>query len=769
MAFSSLHSIGGVARTRFISVSTTALFILGVFVSVAMLSKDASAATITVCASGCDYTSLQTAINNASNNDTISVESDLSISSRINITKPLTLAGNGHTLTPTFSYPSGGSSNNAVIGISSTNSVTIQDLTIIGVTSNNLIGINIYKSTGVSLINNTIKNNGKYGVIVNGSIVSISNHRSSGNLWGGINVDQGGGVTDPASLIIEGTPSQINDVPPIKLDKPGNADITVVDETGEYVETAPGIYTLPPDTSTTSFVNSPKYVRANNPSDIGAQVVTPDATTGVRFIVDGNTSAPINGVNVGGAGATTSWWRLITPLSAGEHTITAQINHLGGWFDVPGTSGTVYSLDTPWAQYVIPQSNKFFRPNDKVVRIKADDEFNQFKHMVVEIGGISTTVNRSECSDQGNYVFCDVQNLNLAEGTYTAKTTTYTLANNRADNVISPLFTIDSTRPAVSNFKINNPKTAYSSLVEVSADATDSNGIKTVEFYVTAPRLSDGVCDGNGTKLMSTFGSLSSGSTYISTLDTSELNGTYCLNVIAGDNAANHSTPVAKIKAVFDNTAPIVSIDSYSTNTNIITPAVTATDPAPGTTLSYKWTANNASSSNNVTISDNETLEPSFTALVSGDYSFSLAVTDQAGNETVRTFGFTYTAPVITAFTGNAPAPANPAPNPDGGANPDGNTDNTGANNDGFANVVGDNADGNGVVLGANTDTPNAAGNTDDSDGEVKGASIDKEKTAENASKFLGLGVWWIPLIIASLGIIYWVVVKRADSTSSSS
>lgn len=64
-------------------------------------------------------------------------------------------------------------------------------------------------------------------------------------------------------------------------------------------------------------------------------------------------------------------------------------------------------------------------------------------------------------------------------------------------------------------------------------------------------------------------------------------------------------------------------------------------------------------------------------------------------------------------------------------------------------------------------------------EGEVKGESTKKGNTAtddpsknpdtENSSAFLGLGWWWIPVIIAGLGIIYWVVVKRADTTSSSS
>lgn len=148
------------------------------------------------------------------------------------------------------------------------------------------------------------------------------------------------------------------------------------------------------DLGSTMFVNDPKYVRANNGGDLTAQLVTPDSTTAVNFFVDGDTATPLAGTNIGGAGATTSWWRLYTPLAAGAHTISAQIQVYGTWYDITDT-GIVYSLDAPWAEYVVPQSNQFFRPNDRVVRVKADDEFNQFKRMIVNIDGNNHEVLRA--------------------------------------------------------------------------------------------------------------------------------------------------------------------------------------------------------------------------------------------------------------------------------------------------------------------------------------------------------------------------------------
>lgn len=312
------------------------------------------------------------------------------------------------------------------------------------------------------------------------------------------------------------------------------------------------------DTANTYFVNSPKYVRENHAGDLDAQIVTYEDTSEVEFYVDGDTGNPISGVDHGTSSAGYHWWRLYTALPAGEHTITGKVKIFGTWYDITG-SGTVYSLDLPWAQYIIPQAGQYFRPNDKVIRVKADDEFDQFKKMNTVIDGTTYTVERADCNDQGSYVLCDLQNLGLAEGTYQADTTTYTLANNRYDHLISEEFTIDGTRPELTNFQITDIHSVYPDKVSVSADATDANGIDNVTFYVTAPRVGDGVCDGNGTHLTTALGSNTSGDTYVADIDTSGLDGDYCLNAIAEDVAANHSS-ILKIKATFDNTAPDVAI-----------------------------------------------------------------------------------------------------------------------------------------------------------------------------------------------------------------
>lgn len=310
----------------------------------------------------------------------------------------------------------------------------------------------------------------------------------------------------------------------------------------------------PIDTSNFVFVGSPRYVRANNAGDESARILVSNTATDAQFFVDGSTA--IAGELVGASTATTEWWKLKTSLLAGEHTIAAQVKINGVWQDIPG-SAIAYSIDSPWAEYIIPQANQYFRPNDKVVRVKADDEFDQFNYMKTVINGTVTTVNRADCTDEGSYVLCDLQNLNLPDGTYTATTTTYTKANNRADKLVSPSFTIDNTRPTLSNFVITNSNSSniYGEEIDVKADASDDSGIKNITFYITAPRSNDGVCDGNGTKLFTTTDLTSP---YEASFDTSSLNGGYCLNAVAEDLASNHSLPIETIKVSIDNTVPSI-------------------------------------------------------------------------------------------------------------------------------------------------------------------------------------------------------------------
>jgi hypothetical protein len=154
-----------------------------------------SGATITRDGTSTVYSTLTAAITDATSTDTVVLNEDLTLTSRLSLSKSLTLDGNGHTLSATFAKTD--NSNNSAIGITHDN-VIVKNLIIDGTGGTDLHGINVYLSSGVVLDNVTVSNNGHAGIVVNGSTVEATNLTTSGNVWGAVNVDPGSGVTTPS-------------------------------------------------------------------------------------------------------------------------------------------------------------------------------------------------------------------------------------------------------------------------------------------------------------------------------------------------------------------------------------------------------------------------------------------------------------------------------------------------------------------------------------------------------------------------------------------
>ena len=147
------------------------------------------------------YKTLQAAIDAAKEGDIIQLHSNLTVdtsvsnnTAAITIDKNnITINGQNHTLT----VDSNNANGNA-IGINGASGVTIQNLTVErpgdGQTKH---GINVYKSTGVTLNNVSMTNMGGYGLLVNASEVTATGKFSlSGNGWGDkINVGWGDGIS----------------------------------------------------------------------------------------------------------------------------------------------------------------------------------------------------------------------------------------------------------------------------------------------------------------------------------------------------------------------------------------------------------------------------------------------------------------------------------------------------------------------------------------------------------------------------------------------
>ncbi len=209
---------------------------------------------------------------------TWSLTADCTTTAPIEVPANTIVDGNGHTITAGFNFVSNGSGINKVVGLAGSDNVTINDLTVDSGTSVGLHGINVYESAGVVLNDVTTKNNDKYGVVVNGSNVTVNNLTTEGN-FAGVNVDLGSGVTEPSVLTVNGV-SMHNETAHIYVDDT-TKNVSVVDTNNQYDVSTLGpkpndaLYTLKP------VVEEPKVAKAKDECKTGGwtEVVREDQTT----------------------------------------------------------------------------------------------------------------------------------------------------------------------------------------------------------------------------------------------------------------------------------------------------------------------------------------------------------------------------------------------------------------------------------------------------------------------------------------------------------
>lgn len=146
---------------------------------------------------GVGYPTLQAAIDAAEEGDTVELKKDIPDASVANFTgngqavftiktDGITLDGNNHKITVTGNKADNVSTH--VISINDAANVTVENLVLDGgkaATS----GVHAFKSTNVKFNNITATNFVGAGSIVNGSTVIATNFNTSGNGWGGVNVD----------------------------------------------------------------------------------------------------------------------------------------------------------------------------------------------------------------------------------------------------------------------------------------------------------------------------------------------------------------------------------------------------------------------------------------------------------------------------------------------------------------------------------------------------------------------------------------------------
>lgn len=363
--------------------------------------------------------------------------------------------------------------------------------------------------------------------------------------------------------------------------------------------------TNPLDTTGSKFIYNPEYLRANSSKDDAVHVMVPAGTTAVKFLyTDGTTFYTGTGYEhfQGNQFPTPSGkhqYRGIASLPIGTYTATGEFEIADDWYPIEGST-TVYALGQPTGSFVIPsETNSIFRPTDNPARIKASDLNNSFADVTFTVDEVSYSVKRNKCDlrEEGNYVLCNVNasdtwTKDLSDDTHTISAIIYNKARNHT-SVASKSFVIDSTRPEVTNFKLNPEESPYDTSITASADVTASSGVKGVVFYITEPR-EDGVCTGNGNKIVQVTGTLTPDTnTYSGTLDTSDLTGDYCVNVIAENMAAGHSA-IQRKKVTIDNSpvtppSPTLTITAPEENGEVAGEYTFKANYENGPTNSISW------------------------------------------------------------------------------------------------------------------------------------------------------------------------------------
>ena len=133
-------------------------------------------------------------------------EGEYTLTETVFITQDITLEGSNSTLTagstPWADVTNGRAS---IITVTNGADVTIRNLTVAGAKQSGSVyghGVNLAQAGSVTLENVTATNNSGVGVLVNDTVATLKNVTTSGNAWGGVNVDVIGRDWDvPATVL----------------------------------------------------------------------------------------------------------------------------------------------------------------------------------------------------------------------------------------------------------------------------------------------------------------------------------------------------------------------------------------------------------------------------------------------------------------------------------------------------------------------------------------------------------------------------------------
>lgn len=390
--------------------------------------------------------------------------------------------------------------------------------------------------------------------------------------------------------------------------------------------------------------------------------------------------------------------------------------------------------------------------NDGTVAIKGSVTDANPDHYYWKITGPNNYDISQVVYDSSSFTNQAIKNWNLSgltSGTYTIDLEARDAAGNKdAGSVTTEQVTVDNTAPSTPTASPSGGN--YTGSQTVTLSSSDNSGNTPSIYYTT-----------DGSTPSDTNGTLYTGAITVSADET--------IKAIAYDNAGNSSSVMTETYGI----APVISGEaSINPTTSSITLVWTTNQPATSRVI-YDTVSHSGLGSS--TVDGYQTY----------GYAFTTPETDDAPNEVTThsvtisglTSGTTYyfrtvshgspesVSPEITGVTQIASTNGTPTYQVSFAST------NTGTGT--TAGATGAAAAG-GNVLGASTNTPS---NSSNSDGHVLGVSTtkpnnktDKTVASTNVSnRFLGLGWWWIPILVLIIAALIYYVYSRADTTDKKS
>lgn len=488
----------------------------------------------------------------------IDIGASFSVTSQVDINRTLTLNGNGHTISTTYTATGGG--NDTAIAVVGGNPI-INNLVIDGVAGVNTQGVQVWESAA-TLNNITSKNNDKAGIHVNNSTVTILNANTSNNgaNFGGILVSAGGTATiNGTSTHAENTNSLTGQIMDVYLSIVGTRG-SIVDTNSQYNSWHDIIYTLKPIVDNQKPTVSNISIAPTISDNIGRTVTVTfdlDDATGIDLtktrvlFTDGpdlphkaKESATFVPVLVSG-----NTYKVVI-----DTTTFLKKNNIGNYnltfrpYDTLGNGGSfkpeqfrLILIDNsgPSVTLASPASGSVISSTQRFVFNITDDTGVASGYMKLN-GPTNKQVNLTH--DSGDLWYADIDTTTLSDGNYTIDVRPIDVFGTERYNANRGNVTIDNTAPVWNDTDVHESPANGAEITEGSnilmqwVDATDPNGVK---YYYNVSAVS-GATTGPDNALTDPFWPPTFGPLTVSQLNaTGTALGTYWWQVKACDDLGN--------------------------------------------------------------------------------------------------------------------------------------------------------------------------------------------------------------------------------------